>query len=154
MQIQARRSDGSFVALVGGLPYHVTREDPLFRAAQIAGANAPLEAEPAAPTDAEILAAWREQTEITDIQFAKASLAAGLMTATEAEEWVANGALPAVATTALNAISDVNARAVARIEFRGARIIGRNNPFIPVLQAALSMTDEQVDDLFRAGLAL
>lgn len=47
MEIKYRRSDGSFVAIVNGLPYHVTSDDPLFGLACEAGKLAPME--PAVP---------------------------------------------------------------------------------------------------------
>jgi hypothetical protein len=50
MKILYRRKDGSFVAEVNGLPYHITKESNLFSAAESAGADAPYEPEPAPPT--------------------------------------------------------------------------------------------------------
>ena len=46
MQIQFKRPDGTYVALVNGLPYHVVQSDPLFDAADAAGKSAPLEPTP------------------------------------------------------------------------------------------------------------
>ena len=46
MQIQFKRPDGTYVALVNGLPYHVVQSDPLFAAADAAGKSAPLEPTP------------------------------------------------------------------------------------------------------------
>lgn len=66
MKVLFRRLDGTFVAEVNGLPYHVVPSDPLFAEAQIAGADAPLEPppptvdlvpEPAVPTPAQMRAA-------------------------------------------------------------------------------------------------
>jgi hypothetical protein len=56
MNIQYRRPDGSFIATINGLPYHVTASDPLFAQAQTAGAGKPFEP---VPTAAELLAAER-----------------------------------------------------------------------------------------------
>ncbi len=47
MELQYRRPDGSFVALVNGLPYHVIEGDPLFAEAQKNGGDLPLEPVPA-----------------------------------------------------------------------------------------------------------
>jgi hypothetical protein len=44
-----RRADGSFVGVVNGYPYHITASDPLYAAAQSAGAAAPFEPAPEAP---------------------------------------------------------------------------------------------------------
>lgn len=92
--------------------------------------------------------------ELTNLQFALACVGSSLMTEQEAEAWVATGALPAAAMTALDTLPDDGTRAAARIRFRGARVIARTDPFISVLQSALSLTDEQVDDLFFAGADL
>jgi hypothetical protein len=50
MDVQFRRPDGSFVATVKGLPYHIIESDPLFAEAQIAGEDAPFEPGPPPPT--------------------------------------------------------------------------------------------------------
>lgn len=95
-----------------------------------------------------------EQISLTRLQFALACLGAGIITAGEAEEFASGGALPQVALDALTSITDVTTRTVARIRFRSADRIDRTNEFIPVLQASLGLTDAQVDDLFRAGVAI
>lgn len=46
MQVLHRRPDGSFVALVRGLPYHVVQSDPLFAAVAAAAAGLSLPPEP------------------------------------------------------------------------------------------------------------
>lgn len=46
MELQYRRPDGSFVAIVNGNPYHIIEGDPLFAEAQAAGADLPLEPAP------------------------------------------------------------------------------------------------------------
>lgn len=52
MELQYRRPDGSYLAQVNGLPYHIIEGDPLFAEAQTNGADLPLEPvpEPAAIT--------------------------------------------------------------------------------------------------------
>lgn len=49
MEVLSRRYDGSFVIQRNGWPYHVTADDPLFHAAQEAGADAPMDAPPPDP---------------------------------------------------------------------------------------------------------
>lgn len=49
MELHYRRPDGSFVATVRGLPYHIVDGDPLFEEAQANGANLPLEPIPEPP---------------------------------------------------------------------------------------------------------
>ncbi len=46
MEVQYKRHDGSFVAIINGNPYHVTQSDPLFAAAAEAGVSAPFEPVP------------------------------------------------------------------------------------------------------------
>jgi hypothetical protein len=45
MEIQYRRNDGSFVAIVNGNPYHIIPDDPLFLEAEALGQDAPFEPE-------------------------------------------------------------------------------------------------------------
>jgi len=49
MEIQYRRNDGSFVAIVNGNPYHITPHDPLFLEAKELGQDAPFEPEFVSP---------------------------------------------------------------------------------------------------------
>jgi hypothetical protein len=44
-----KRPDGTFIGVVNGYPYHITQSDPLYAAAQSAGAAAPFEPAPQAP---------------------------------------------------------------------------------------------------------
>ncbi|MEI4485589.1 hypothetical protein V8J36_05260 [Frigidibacter sp. MR17.14] len=90
---------------------------------------------------------------LTDLQFAMVSAATGVMTFAEAEAWVARGELPALAVAAISALPE-DQQPYARIRFAGARVLARLDPFIPALQAAASLTDEQVDALFIDGAAL
>lgn len=91
---------------------------------------------------------------LTRLQFALACLGAGIITPQEAEDFAAGDGLPQVALDALAGIPDVTTRTVARIRFKAADRIDRSNPFIGLLQSSLGMSDQQVDDLFRAGVAL
>lgn len=43
MEILYKRSDGTFVAIVNGYPYHITENDPLFAEARVLGVNTPLD---------------------------------------------------------------------------------------------------------------
>ncbi len=49
--VQYRRPDGTFIATVNGMPYHVVPGDPRYADAQIVGANAPFEPVPDTPPD-------------------------------------------------------------------------------------------------------
>ena len=62
MEILHKRKDGTFVATVNGMPYHIIPEDPLFAKAQIDGVDAPLEALKPQPSAEQVLAAKVEET--------------------------------------------------------------------------------------------
>ena len=53
-----------------------------------------------------------------------------------------------------DAEQQANARAIARIRFAGFQRLDRLDPFVPALQLAAALSDEDVDALFRAGAAL
>lgn len=105
------------------------------------------------PSDAEKLEREREQMSLSDIQFSIAAVAAGFLTAEEAEGWVARGDIPTVALAAIAALPE-EVRPVARIRFAGARTLARNDPFVGLVAQVLQMTPEQVDDFFRLGATL
>lgn len=149
-----RRADGSFVAVVDGWPYHVTATDPLFAAAQEMGAEAPMEPGPVVLTDEELLAAERAQMVLTRLQFGLQSLAAGLMTAAEAEGFLGPRTVPQVGEDALLRIEDAALRVVARMRLVGFERLERSDPFLVPFQAEVGWTDAQVDDFFRAGMLL
>lgn len=46
LTVQYRRPDGTFIATVNGLPYHIVQGDPRYADAQVVGASAPLEPVP------------------------------------------------------------------------------------------------------------
>ncbi len=95
----------------------------------------------------------RQEMVLTRVQFAIAAFAAGIITEQEAEDWAGPGTLPALAMSAIATLDPAD-QGPARIRFRGANEIRRTDAFIALLQAAASLTDTQVDDLFRAGMAL
>ena len=87
---------------------------------------------------------------LTRIQFASAAFSLGIIGESEAEEWSGPGTLPALVATYIDTLP-AEQRPFARIRFRGAQTIERNDPFILALAGELNMTTEQVDDLFRLG---
>lgn len=91
---------------------------------------------------------------VTDIQFALACVASGLMTAQEAEDWVGAGVLPSAVTSAISAITDQQTLAAVRIRIRGARVIERSNLVIDLLQQHLGLSAAQVDAVFVTAAAL
>ena len=151
--IEFRRPDGTFVARLGGLPYHVVPEDPLWGWAVEAGADAPLEPGPAQRSDAELLAEWRQSVELTNIQFALVAVEEGLMAAAEAEAWVARGEIPPIGLMAIASMPEA-ARPSARIRFAGARVIARLDPFVSWLMAAAGRSEDEADAMWRRGAQL
>jgi len=108
----------------------------------------------AALPDAKVMA--RAVMEVTDLQFAVAAIQPqfGFMTAQEAADWVGAGVIPALAQSVIDAITDQSLREAAIIKVRGARRIGRNEPFVAWLAAAQVMTDDEVDAFFTVAAAL
>lgn len=148
-----RREDGTFVAVVNGLPYHVTPESEYWAAAQELGAHAPMEPAPSFPQPT--LAEQRARWSMTDIQFAitASDPAFAFMTDQEAQDWAGAGVIPAIGVAALATIADATARREATIRFRGARTFARLDPFMALLQSFLGLTDEQVDAFFLFGMS-
>lgn len=102
----------------------------------------------------EQLAADRAAMVLTRLQFALQALASGMMSEAEAIAFVGPRVIPAIGEAALLSVEEGLARSVARIRFAGAETIERNDPFIPALQAAADLTDEEVDAFFQAGMLL
>lgn len=150
------RADGSFVGMVNGFRYHITPGDRFWNAAQdMHAANpAPDEPVPEPPTEAELLAEERAGMRLTRLQFGLQSLAAGLMTAAEAEGFLGPRTVPQVGEDALLRIEDAALRVVARMRLVGFERLERSDPFLVPFQAEVDWTDAQVDDFFRAGMLL
>lgn len=149
-----RNSDGSFTCevnhdLYGWIPYTAQNGTADAEMQDIWGAlnaaeNVPDAAVPPAPVP----------QSVTDIQFALACVASGLMTAQEAEDWVGAGVLPSAVTSAISAITDPQTLAAVRIRIRGARVIERSNLVIDLLQANLGLSAAQVDAVFVSAAGL
>ena len=132
MNIQYRRLDGSFVAELNGLPYHVTAAEPaLYAMALQHGMSAPFEPVPPTPTPEETLAAWRATAEVSRFQaLAALHLAGKLDDATAAAE--AEGGLVFLA-------------------WQNAQVFKRASPMMNALAPALGLDDEALDELFLAA---
>lgn len=105
-------------------------------------------------TPEQTLAAERAGMFLTRVQFARQAALAGMMTTPEALAWAGAGTATALGTAALELVPEGIQRDQASIAFAGAQTIERNNAFIPAVQAVAGLTDEQVDDFFRAGMLL
>jgi hypothetical protein len=145
MDIQYRRPDGSFVATINGLPYHVIESDPLFAEAQIAGADAPFEPVPPAPTAEEILAAERAQ-----------------MNPFAAAFWQAMKQVPAPGFDhLLDRVEQTIAAARAVDPYAGVVLwadkvtqVVRLHPDMDAFRVQFGASETELDDLFRLALQI
>ena len=87
---------------------------------------------------------------LSRIQFASAAFVTGIITDVEAEEWSGAGTLPAVIATYIEKLP-AEMQPLARIRFRGAQDIGRQDQNTIGLANELNLNSDQVDDLFRLG---
>lgn len=84
--------------------------------------------------------------------FANAAQLAGIITSAEAEAWGPGVSLPAAVDTALAAVlTDPSELSMAKVRALAAPRIGRTNSIVELLRAALSLTPEQADDVFRTA---
>jgi hypothetical protein len=99
-------------------------------------------------TPATRVAQGRASLSVPRHRFAISAMQAGLITATEAEDWAAGTGLPALVASEIAKLPAGQARAAARIEAKAAATINRMHPLILGLAATLKLADEQVDALF------
>ena len=82
--------------------------------------------------------------------FATAAMAAGILTAEEAQAWGPGTSLPAAVEAAITAgVSDPVQLAGAKVRALAAPRINRLNPLVEILRGAFSLTPEQADELFQ-----
>lgn len=106
------------------------------------------------PSDAEIQQ-MRQAMTVERWSFATAAMAAGILTAEEAQAWGPGTSLPAAVDQAITAaVSDPVQLAGAKVRALAAPRINRLNPLVEILRGAFSLTPEQADDLFTMAKAL
>lgn len=138
-----RRPDGSFVAEVNSLPYHIVEGDPLFDKARKAGRSAPMEPE-AAPLEADPVA--EAQTEVPFEQFLIGLVERKWITEAEGEAWL-SGTLPnAVLSVIASMPADQRFAAKARA-IRPTKVL-RDDPLVTWLAAAKRKSKDQFDTFF------
>lgn len=93
-------------------------------------------------------AAWRDTAELDREGFAVAAWERAWITETEAEQWLAGNAIPAIAQTALDSIADPTARARAKISIFGQQYIRRKSTLILTIQTQQGISDADLDDAF------
>lgn len=102
----------------------------------------------------EELAAYRGRMKpLSKAQFAIAVAGAGVITPTEAADWVKGDRLPEFAVTAIAALPREQ-RDFAEIRFYSVGTIGRNNPLVEMLRQAAGVTAAQLDAIFEQGATL
>ena len=125
-----RRTDGTLVGQVNGLPYHLVEGDPLWPMAQAIAADMgdelPFEPAPSAPPAPPLVPA------ITARQLRLALLGLGL-TGAQVEAQIA--AMPGTPAQ----------REAAMIEWEYATTYQRDHPLVVALGAALGLTEAQID---------
>ena len=133
-----RRTDGTLVGQVNGLPYHLVEGDPLWPMAQAIAADMgdelPFEPAPSPP-------APPAMPSITARQLRLALLGLGL-TGAQVEAEIAT--MPGSDTT----------REAARIEWEYATSYQRDHQLVAMLGAALGLTEAQIDSAWMEAATL
>jgi hypothetical protein len=134
-----RRTDGTLVGQMNGLPYHIIQSDPLWLVAQAIAANMgdelPFEPAPSAPPAPPLVPA------ITARQLRLALLGLGL-TGAQVEAQIA--AMPGTPAQ----------REAAMIEWEYATTYQRDHPLVVMLGAALGLTEAQIDDAWKEAATI
>jgi hypothetical protein len=94
------------------------------------------------------LTAKREAASLSREGFAIAAHGQALLSEAEAEDWAGGVSIPAAIVAAINSGLPEGERLKARIHAKTTLEIRRSAPLISLLQAALNLTDDQVDGLF------
>lgn len=88
-------------------------------------------------------------------QFAIACARADVITFAEALAWGPGNALPSAVDTAIqNTLTTDDERNEARVTALSANTIRRTHPLVDLIRAALSLTEDEADDIFAAAIAL
>lgn len=130
MNVLFKRPDGTFVALVDGLPYHVTREDPLYEEAALSGSDAPFEPTPEPPEDI-IPPITKRQLRLTLVR---------------------NDIPLATVEAAIASMPDGLQKQEAQIEWADASTFNRNHPTLLLIASALGLTEAQVDAMWEQAV--
>lgn len=127
MEVLFRRADGSYIITRNGYPYQVLPDDPLFAAAESAGADAPLD--PMTPLiPAPTLAERRDAARLDRGELCKALLDAGILSAASAVV-AAKGDWPSEFDGFLAAMPE-SARPSAQIDWAAATTVRYGNPLL------------------------
>lgn len=150
--VEYRRTDGTYVATVGGYPYHVTPSTPYWDEAQELGADAPFEPEPEVPpplTPEQVLAGMPP---VSHAQIIAALILSEIITEAEGVAWI-SGTLPA-AVEAMIATLPADQRVIARLRAIRPTSVVPTDPLVAALAAAQGQGVEDLIALFQTAAAL
>lgn len=133
-----RRTDGTLVGQVNGLPYHLVEGDPLWPVAQAIAANMgdelPFEPAPPPPAPAPMPTITRRQLRLALLRLG--------VTGDQVEAQIA--AMPGTPIE----------REAAMIEWRDSSTYQRDHPLVVALGAALGLTAAQIDNAWREAATI
>lgn len=148
-----KRSDGTLVGRVNGLPYHIIEGDPLWQQAQSLAqqmGNAlpfeppPITPPPLPPPVPDDVAVW---------QFMTAAWRLDFITQQEALAAIKDKVMPPAFAQALGELP-AEAQAEAQLKFAGITRMVRADPLFALLVAANKATDAQIDEVFRVAASI
>jgi hypothetical protein len=144
-----RRPDGTFVAEVNGMGYHVIPGEPLWNEAQQVaaemGEDLPFEPPPPVSEPAPIV--------LTNRQLFISLALTGFISEAEALAAARMGTVPAAIEEVFEELPDHEAFA-ARVTWATMREVSRDHPLISTMIAASLATSEQVDAIFTLGASI
>lgn len=147
------RPDGTFVAEVSGLPYHVTPETPYWQAAQ---AMAAVKMPPLEPAPEPVVLTLEEQlaalSPVSHAQIIAALIGADILNEAEGVDWI-TGTLPA-SVEAMIAALPAEQRTIARLRAIRPSSVVPTDPLVGALAASEGKSIEDLIAIFTAAAAL
>lgn len=141
MEVTYKRPDGTYVAVVNGLPYHIMQDDPLFPEAEAAGQNAPYEPEPEYPTEEEVRASI---SPLSKPQLQIGLVMEGWITEAEGRAWITQNTLPPAMTAVIDTLpAEQQIAALARAHSMSQA--ERMDPLVASLGKAEGKSPEEID---------
>lgn len=139
MEILYKRSDGTFVAIVNGYPYHITENDTLFAEARVLGVNTPLD--PQIP-----LLQPLPNRKLSFAQLLIGLVTEGWITESEGDAWLGRVLPPPVVQ--LIAAMNPSERFAARARALDPSVVLRDDPLLNSLAVAQNKSSADLDRFF------
>lgn len=149
LQLTYKREDGTFVAVVNAMPYHVIESDPLYAQAQVIAA----EMGDALPFEPSLPAPEPDPIKLTNRQLFAALALTDFITEAEALAAGRTGAVPAMVDAVFASLPEQDAF-LARLTWATMREVPRDHSLISAMIAANLATAEQVDAIFTLGASI